>query len=125
MAVLVKTSFDYNDEFDCKEFCIFDDEDYEQWIANWERKLTEGADILVWFGANQHLTIDSFEQFEQSIEVLEISETERKVFDKYFEGSWGTGDIFSFDEFEDGSDEELNFGDLGKLDSDDDSYDNY
>jgi hypothetical protein len=124
MPVLVKTSFDYGDEFDCKEFNVFSDEDYEQWIADWERKLTECNEVLVWFGTNEHINIDSFEQFEQSIEVIEILEADKKVFDKYFDGAWGTGDIFSFDEFDEGRDEGLNFNDLSLdgSDEDDDGY---
>jgi hypothetical protein len=128
MAILVKTSFDYGDEFDCKEFTVFENEAYERWIAAWERQLKHGP-VEVFFGTNEELQIDSFDQFEGSLEIIPISEAEYQTFKKFFDGSWGTGGIFSFDfdedylyadEDEDGENEDD--GEIRRMFGDDDEY---
>lgn len=109
MSVLIKTTFDYADEFDCCEMCVMADEDYEIWLNSWERRLTNET-VEIYFGTNEALQIMSFEEFKQGLEVSELTEAEAKVFDKFFDGSFGTGNIFNQDWIEDEDHE--NFDDL-------------
>ena len=115
MAVLIKTNFNFADQFDCKEFAIMSDEEYEKWIAAWERKFKDGT-VQVQFGSDEAIQIDDFDDFECGLEITEISDVERKMFEKYFDGSWGTGNIFDFDDFDDefydDDDETFEFPDL-------------
>ena len=113
MAVLVKTDFNYADEFNCREFKVMDDDEYERWLAAWERKFDADKSVEIYFGTNEALTISSYDEFLAGLEITELAEVERKVFERHFCGdSWGTGSVFDFDDFDDeyyddGEDEEV------------------
>lgn len=101
MTVLIKTNFNCGDEFECQEFALKEDDDYELWLSAWERLLRKDT-VEVNFGSNEFLQIMSFDDFKQGLEVTELTSQEVKMLNRLFpDGSWGTGGIFNFDDFDD------------------------
>jgi hypothetical protein len=99
MPILVKAQFDYADEFDCYEFNVFEtQEKFDKWVedvkSNIDNERTE-----FYFGTNEYIEIENMEDFHRGIEVQTISEEEYAVFRKYFRGSFGTGPMFSIDNY--------------------------
>lgn len=113
MPLLAKSSYDYCDEFDCECFMTFDTrKDYDEWLAAIQNQLNEEMTIEHYFGTNEALQINSVQEVEDSIELIEISKEEQKVIKKLFgDGSFGTGNIFDIgyypEEEEDEFEEEL------------------
>jgi len=97
MPLLIKSSYDYGDEFDCKCFMPFNTrEDYETWLGDIQRQLDEdGSPIEHYFGTNEYLTISNVEDVVDSLTIIEISDEEQAVLKRLFgNGSFGTGNIF-------------------------------
>jgi 23S rRNA A2030 N6-methylase RlmJ len=96
MPLLAKSSFDYGDEFDCECFTTFDNRaEYDEWLESVQRQLDEENTIEHYFGTNEALQINSVEEVEDSIELIEITPEEQRILKKLFgNGSFGTGDIF-------------------------------
>lgn len=94
MPVLVKFSKDYADEFDCKEFRVFDSNDtYTAWLDKYKSKFENGP-VKRYFGTNEYLDFDDFNDFMSCLSVQEISEEEAGMFKKYFgKYSFGTGNV--------------------------------
>lgn len=119
MPLLAKSSFDYGDEFDCECFITFDNRaDYDEWLESVQRQLDEESTIEHYFGTNEALQIDSVEEVEDSIELIEITVEEQRTLKKLFgNGSFGTGNIFDVgfppedeeDEFSDEEEEDEDF----------------
>ena len=74
--VFVKTSHDYADEFDCvSAFCMLR-ETYEEKLQHIKDSFESGAisyEDEFYFGTNEALQFDSFEDFENGLEVIEVS----------------------------------------------------
>lgn len=95
MPVLVKFSKDYADEFDCEEFWwVFgSNEIYTAWLEEYKSEFENGS-VERWFGTDEYLEFDDFDDFMSCLSVQEITEEEAGVFEKYFgKYSFGTGNV--------------------------------
>lgn len=99
--VLVKYSGDWSDEFDVEEFKVFSSmEDVKEWLDGIKSNIDNGI-YEFYFGSNEALTIDSMEEFLRDTKIVEISDEEAAVFEKYFGNrSFGLSGVFNIDPYE-------------------------
>lgn len=95
--VLVKFSDEYNDEFTCQEFTVFDSqEDLDNLISKYDNRIQTNGVAKVYFGTNEFLEYYSVDQFLNTLNVFEITDQEAEVFKKFFgQTSFGTGCVFN------------------------------
>lgn len=93
MYKLVQVSFDYADEFQCEEFQVMSEEKYEAWIKQIKSLIKEDDEF--YFGTNEYLEFESFEEFNEGLTVYDITEEEYQIFQKYFPHSFGTSGLFN------------------------------
>lgn len=97
-AVLVKVSADYADEFQCEEFKVFTQEEFNKFIEYYKNYFDENNEAEIYFGTNEFLIFESFTEFYDCLSVSEITDEEASVIQKLFgDYSFGTSGVFSVD----------------------------
>ena len=105
--VLVKARVDYADEFNCKFFGVFPKAEWEE-IVNKTRNTFANiklSELECYFGTNESLILDTFDNWFSSFEVRDIHSDEASTLQTFFEDrwipvldspkfTWGTGDRF-------------------------------
>ncbi len=98
--LLVKSSVDYADEFDCKEFAIMTQTQYDAWLERVEKALEEQDEF--YFGTNEAVQFYNMAEFQNSLTITKITDEEFSTLDKLFGPkysfnsfvSFGTGAVF-------------------------------
>jgi hypothetical protein len=84
--LLVKTEFNWGDEFDISGFAVFSE---SQWDEVMDRvfdlfESRHGDVYEFWFGTNQAIELSSFQEWREGVSVEEISDEEAAVLKKLF-----------------------------------------
>lgn len=85
--ILLKCSFNYADEFDCEFFNIVT----EEWWDKFKIDIKKARyPIECYFGTNEGLTFDSYEDILLGITIIPITDKEHKIITKHLGDSFGT-----------------------------------
>ena len=79
--VLVKEYHDWADEFSTYGFAIYEKEKFYEDLKFLEENWREDTEL--YFGTNEAMEWESFEDLKRGLEVLEITEEEAEVFKKF------------------------------------------
>ena len=110
--LLIKSSSDYADEFDCNSFAVFSEEYFEKTKKLAEKYFANTDNEERYFGTNEWLSWPDYNSWLEQLEITEITELEAKTLNVMFNYQfkptanvinnfyWGTGSraIFNFDE---------------------------
>jgi hypothetical protein len=98
MYTLAIYSADYSDEFDCEGFGLFTNQEWSGIKSRVEKYFEDHGNAEVYFGSNEAMFFDSYENWESCFTVRMISEDEYqaiKLIPRYGR-TFGTGNgIFS------------------------------
>lgn len=87
MPVLLNQKIDWADEFDIEGFEIMDE---DQWVE-YQEALTEAEyPIEQYFGTNEFVEFESFEDLMRSISVKFISENEKEILTRLLDVKYGS-----------------------------------
>ncbi len=103
--LLVKASIDYADEFDCKMFGVFTEEKWNEVCENAKKRFAgdsseddsedddseDSGTVEIYFGTNEALEFDSYNQWFKKMKITEISADEAEFLKKHFGKTFGTG----------------------------------
>ena len=87
---MVKYTKDYADEFDCEGFGVYPKKDWDKTCKKTEIAFEDCHNVEVPFGTNEGLTFSSYDDWFDSLEVIEIEEEDAKKLIKLFGESFGT-----------------------------------
>jgi hypothetical protein len=104
--LLVKSCVDYSDEFDCLEFAVMTQSDYDAWVKRATKAIAVEDEF--YFGTNEALQFSSFDELFSSLIITEITDEEFATLEKLFGPkyewqdfvSFGTGSVFNIGEDE-------------------------
>jgi hypothetical protein len=82
--VLVTYLFDYSDEFDVQGFWITEAKKHQASMAELKSNWPEGKLIDKYFGTNEAIYFESFEDYESGLAVKEIDEAQYEAIRKAF-----------------------------------------
>ena len=91
--VLVKYRDNYSDEFDVEGFAVDDADEWQKHLKLIEEAFKDnpGASIECWFGTNEAITYESYDDYVEAFEVTPITDAEAATLEKLFGGgSFGT-----------------------------------
>jgi hypothetical protein len=88
---LVKYSADWADEFDCKGFGLFKNDEWDKLCRKVEKALEDCSLAETPFGTNESLQFDSYRAWRKCFEETDISEQEYNFLKKNFGDPFGTG----------------------------------
>ncbi len=86
MKYLVKFSSDWADEFDMDGFRIMSEEEFEKYKTGMNN---EEYPYEAGFGTNEWFDYDSSQDIMKDLTIVEMSEEDVIVFEKYFENGFG------------------------------------
>lgn len=89
--VLVVSKKDYADEFDCEFFGIFKFEDWNRLCKKTEKAWGNILDFEVYFGTNECMIYDNYQDWLDSFKIREITAEEAKFLRQCFGSRFGTG----------------------------------
>lgn len=89
--LLVQGSCDYSDEFDCRFLCYMTSDEWEKDKAAAQLYFEENGTAEVYFGTNEWLEFDSYEDWEDCFTVTEISKSTFKEMKAIIPYAFGTG----------------------------------
>lgn len=84
MAILVKYNFDYADEFDVYGIVLFDtQEEFDRSLNETREEIesvtSKGGQWKRYFGTNEAILINSFDEYMEGLTIQEITEEEAEV----------------------------------------------
>ena len=99
---LVKTQYDYADEFDVCDVTVLSSIELDTWKSDIITIIEDGGEYIHWFGSNEELEFTTKEMFLRGIETTPL-EIEFALSLKILLGDdgHGTGDIFEVQDPED------------------------
>jgi hypothetical protein len=99
--VLVKTEYDYSDEFTVSGFCIMTQEEYEATYIKLVKHFDNdnSTHIECYFGTNESIYLESFKDVWKGMSVSLMTDEETKIIEHIFDRSWG---LCTFDQIVDG-----------------------
>lgn len=114
--LLIKTSFDYADEFNVVGYDIITEKQFEEDKELVHEVLSRRGEVECYFGTNEYIPITSPEDFYSQLNVKTISEEDAEVIKQHLGTSYGT---FSYNDVIDRIRDHENYYD----DEDEDEYD--
>lgn len=84
MKQLVKFSKEWADEFTLEAFTVDDHQEVEKLFAIAEIYFEVFGELELGFGTNEYIIFDDYKDYRNSFQVINITDDEAKVFQKYF-----------------------------------------
>jgi hypothetical protein len=84
MKQLVKFSKEWADEFTLEAFTVDDHQEVEKLFAIAEIYFELFGELKLYFGTNMYIIFEDYHDYHNSFEVINITDDEAKVFQKYF-----------------------------------------
>lgn len=81
---LVKYSGDWADEMVVRGFTVFSNQRYESWIIAWKKAFETEGRQRHGCGSNQWIDYETFEDFESSLTITDITEEQASTLDALF-----------------------------------------
>lgn len=94
--LLVKSNFDYSDEFDVKGFALYTEEAWNNYLIAAQKFFDENDYIEQYFGTNEMIVVEDFDDMLRGYEVVEITNAEWETLNKLF-STYERGTFIEFD----------------------------
>jgi hypothetical protein len=89
-TVLVKTTYNYADEFDVYGLIVMDESIYLKGRTAVQLHFdNDGDEIEIYFGTNEAINIESFEDFESGIEIEYLTDDEVDMLERLLDSQFG------------------------------------
>jgi|JI10StandDraft_1071094.scaffolds.fasta_scaffold66129_7 hypothetical protein len=88
--IFVEFDNNYADEFDVNGFRIMDRKNWEKHLEKAKKTFEEEETQEVYFGTNEQIIFEGFDDYERSFTVKDITDEEAKVLSKFLGNQYGT-----------------------------------
>lgn len=92
---LIKFVADWADEMDVHGICIMSEDELNKFKTYWRKWFKENDSFSCYVGSNEELEFYSLEDFEDTLEIHEVNDTEMAVLKKFGLDDFGCTNIFN------------------------------